>query len=185
VFLLEEQSAKNMLEQIVPSIIDITRITVRYFSFNGKSSLKKNIEFKMRYWSVPNTFFIIMQDQDLNDCKVLKSELVSLCDKSGQKNYLVRIACHELESFYFGNLTAVEQALSIPGSADTYKNKSRFRNPDDIVSPARLLAEITKGNYIQTTGSAEIGKYLMQEENKSNSFNALVSGIRKAVKEQG
>jgi hypothetical protein len=179
--LLEEKSAKNMLEGIVPDIVDTGSVQVHYFSFNGKSDLNKNIEFKMRHWSVPDTFFIILQDQDANDCKILKSQLVSKCAASGKKDYLVRIACHELEGFYFGNLTAVEKALSIPGFADTHKNKKRCREPDAIVSPSQFLTEITEGKYIKTTGSAEIGKYLMQGENTSDSFNALVSGIRKAV----
>ncbi|MDR1009342.1 MAG: DUF4276 family protein [Rickettsiales bacterium] len=181
VFLLEEKSARNMLEQIVPSIIDIKNISVYYFDFNGKSDLKKNIELKMRFWKLKDTFFIILQDQDANDCKILKSELVSKCEASGRKHYLVRIACRELESFYFGNLMAVERALLIPGLANKYKNTKRFRSPDDIVSPGQHLIEITKGKYIKTTGSTEIGKYLMRDDNKSNSFNILVSGIRKTL----
>ena len=69
----------------------------------------------------------------------------------------------------------------MPGLAGKYANKQRFRNPDTIIAPAKSLEEITEGKYTKTIGSTEIGKYLMQSENKSDNFNALVSGIRKVV----
>ena len=90
---------------------------------------------------------------------------------------LVRIACHELESFYFGNLSAVEEALQV--TLSSYKNKAAYRIPDNIVNPSKELEKITGGIYQKIGGSREIGKVISLTCNSSHSFNALISGIQR------
>ena len=69
-----------MLQVIVPP-----QVTVRYITFDGKQDLEQEIVRKFRSCSTPD-----------------------LVHEGGKKQTcLVRIACHELENFYLGDLAAV------------------------------------------------------------------------------
>lgn len=59
----------------------------------------------------PDSVFLVMRDQDRADCRDVKARLQDLVRATGkQDKTLIRIACHELESFYLGDLEAVEKA---------------------------------------------------------------------------
>jgi hypothetical protein len=121
-----------------------------------------------------------MRDQDAADCKNVKAKLVQLCNEAQKPETLVRIACHELESFYFGDLSAVENALNLHKNAlEPYKSKAKYRIPDVIVSPSTELDKITGGIYQKIGGSREIGKIISLTENSSHSFRMLISGVKK------
>ena len=177
VILLEEPSAKKMLDVVVPKILP-SGVTHRCIPFQGKSDLMRNIALKMRVWQKPNTVFLVLRDQDSGDCKVVKKQLLDECIKSfrASNEYLVRIACHELESFYLGDLDAVRQA-GLPVNL-----KKNYRNPDLLNNAAEELSKITNREYQKVSGSAAIAPFLkLDGSNKSTSFNVLVSGIRKLV----
>ena len=108
VFLLEEESMKHFLDGILPKILppDVGFITVPH---EGKSDLQKSVPIKLRAWKEPGVKFVIVQDQDTGDCRELKRKLVELCGDTTQE-VLIRIACHELEAWYFGDLEAVSKA---------------------------------------------------------------------------
>jgi hypothetical protein len=116
VFFLEEPSAKALLETLLPRLLP-NEVATRFIFFEGKQDLDKQLERKMRGWLVPNSKFVVLRDQDQSDCLALKKELQKKCAKAGHKSALVRIACRELEAWYFGDLKAVEQALSLPNVA--------------------------------------------------------------------
>jgi hypothetical protein len=82
-----------------------------------------------------------------------------------------------LESFYLGDLRAVETALGIPGLS-SYQEKAKFRNPDAVANPCEELERLTKGRYQKVRGSRLIGLHLDLDNNKSKSFRALVRGIQ-------
>lgn len=65
---------------------------------------------KRHRYRQPETRFVVLIDQDSNDCIVLKDRLSGLCQEGGRENCLVRIVCHELESWFLGDLEAVGQA---------------------------------------------------------------------------
>lgn len=175
VFLLEESSAKAMLQEIVPQLIDET-ITVKYLTFEGKQDLERNLARKLRDWQFPNTAFIVLRDQDSANCIEVKQRLKDICTKSGKPETLVRIACHELESFYLGDLEAVSTAynLSMPS-----QNSRKFRDTDKLSNAADELSKITNKQYQKIDGSRRIGHLLkLDGSNRSHSFNVLCDGIR-------
>jgi len=178
VFLLEEPSAKEMLLNIVPQIIN-EEIDVRYIVFEGKQDLEKQIEKKLRGYNTPDAKFIIMRDQDSGDCKLIKNSLLTKIDNAGKKECsLVRIACHELESFYLGDLAAVEKGLAINGLSK--HQTKRYKEPDTLANAAEELFKLTKDEYQKIAGSRAISQYLnIDGRNKSTSFNILVEGIKK------
>lgn len=127
VFLLEEESAQELLQVIVPQMVR-PEVTVRYITFEGKQDLEQEIVRKLRLWRTPHTSFIILRDQDAGNCKEVKQCLLDLVHKSGKmKNSLVRIACHELESFYLGDLEAVASGLNLPNLGKLQKKPYTVR----------------------------------------------------------
>ena len=114
VFFLEELSARRMLEGVLPRLIPAD-VTVQYVVFQGKSDLENQLVRKLRFWLLPDSLFVVLRDQDSGDCQVIKRRLADLCQQAGKSEALVRIACRELESFYIGDLAAVERGLGIRG----------------------------------------------------------------------
>jgi hypothetical protein len=183
VFLLEEVSAKVMLESLLPRLLD-EAITARYITFEGKQDLEKQLTKKIRYFNNPSARFLVLRDQDsFTDCKKLKESLIERIAASGKGNdSLVRIACHELETFYLGDLAAVESALNLNGLANL-QTKAKFRKPDYLANASEELNKLTNGRYQKVAGSRAIGKMLNIEKNRSLSFSHLIRGIKKIEQE--
>lgn len=174
VFLLEERSMKSFLDGILPEILPdgICYITVPH---EGKSDLQKSIVNKLKGWNTPNTKFVIVQDQDANDCKILKRKLMDLCQGT-EREVLVRIACHELEAWYFGDIEAVSAAYE--KNLDFIKKKRAYRIPDDIVNPKLELQKLLS-EHQQIAGAKKIASYIDVDNNTSVSFQMFVEGVRK------
>ncbi len=178
VFMLEEPSARAMLEGLLPRI-GLKLPTVRYVVFEGKHDLEKQVGKRIRGYRNPHARFIVIRDQDSNDdCGGLKAKLLGLCANGlGNRALLARIFCRELEAVYIGDLSAVEAALEITGIAQR-QNERRFRSPDTLMTPSKELKQLTKGAYQKVSGSRAIGLQLDVNNTRSNSFKVLVSGLR-------
>ncbi len=181
VLFLEEASAKAALEGLLPRLLQ-EEVNVRYVVFEGKSDLKRQIVKRLRGWIYPETAFIVLRDQDSGDCREIKRKLVGKCAVAGKHSATVRIACRELESWYFGELEAVGKALKVD-KLSKFSRNSKYRNPDKIVKPSVELAKITNKKYHKISGSREIGKYLSVESEKNTfvSYNHFINGLNKAL----
>jgi hypothetical protein len=179
VLLLEEPSAKAMLQGLLPRVLR-DGVQVHFMVFEGKQDLERQLGRKIRDWLIPNSVFLVMRDQDSGDCRVIKENLLRICREAGRSEALVRIACRELESWYFGDLGAVEKGLDLNGIRP-FSNKARYREPDQIVNPASELHKITKGSYQKIDGSRKIGPHLDIENNTSRSFQIFLDGIRRLL----
>lgn len=179
VFLLEEESAKNMLIPVVKRLVP-EEIPVQYITFNGKQDLERQLVKKIRFWCDPGSRFIILRDKDSGDCGVIKQRLLALAQESDKADVcLVRIACHELESFFLGDLAAVAQGLRMPAVA-AMQDKQKFRAPDALANAAEELKKLTKGKYSKLAGSRAIGPHLkLDGSNRSHSFGVLLEAIRR------
>jgi len=98
VFLLEEPSAQDFLQGVLPGLLP-TGVTAHFLVFEGKQDLEKQLLKRLKGWLRPNSRFIIMRDQDSGDCRVIKQRLQALCAAAGRPDAVVRIACRELEAF--------------------------------------------------------------------------------------
>lgn len=179
VFLLEEPSAEEMLKGILPKLL-LRNIHPEFKVFEGKQDLEKRLPGILRAWRVPHCCFIVLRDQDSGDCHAVKQKLIDLCRHAGRDGVLVRVACHELESFYLGDLAAVAKGLGISG-LEKKQNNQKYRKPDRLGSPSRELARLTSGLYEKVAGSRAIAPHLDTENNTSHSFKILLAGIRKLV----
>lgn len=172
----EEPSTKVMLESLLPRLLSNDRHCFRCVAFEGKQDLEKQLPIKLKGWRTPDTHFVILRDQDNGDCKAIKEALQGICRRARKPNALVRIACRELESWYFGDLQAVETALGIDRLTDL-EAKAKYRNPDTIHNPSRELRRITKNRYQKVSGSREIGKLLRLDGSRSTSFQHFIGGV--------
>lgn len=183
VFLLEELSAKAMLESLLPRMLD-QNISVRCIPFEGKQDLEKQLTRKIRAYQNQEARFIVLRDQDNHpDCLAVKHKLLDLCANSGRAGQcIVRIACKELETFYLADLQAVEHALQINGLVRQQHTK-KFRVPDSLGSPSAELKKLTQQRYEKVAGSREIGKHLNLDNDRSPSFRNLIDAIRRMENE--
>lgn len=179
VFLLEEPSAKAMLESLLPRMLD-SSIKFKLIAFEGKQDLEKQMIRKMRNYTNPHARFIVMRDQDaMPDCLLIKNDLLARCAEAGRQGVsLVRIACRELESFYLADLAAVEDGLGLRGLVKQ-QGMAKFRNPDHLQKPSKELSILTKKRYEKVNGSRLIGKNLDVKNERSISFKNLVAGIKR------
>ncbi len=186
VFLLEEDSAKHLLETLLPQIVgEFPAVHCRCIPHQGKNHLQQSIPRKLKTWNQPNTFFVILHDQDSRDCRELKQELQEICARQSKHTPLIRIVCRELEAWYFGDLDAVEKAFP-KFEAAQYRNKKKYRNPDDIDRPGKELKRIgiDKGFHFQKGDAAKkVPRYMDIKNNSSKSFQHLVTGVQKLVRQ--
>jgi hypothetical protein len=176
VFFLEEPSARAMLEGFLPKILS-EGISCRFIVFEGKQDLEKQMVKRMRGYRVPGARFVVLRDKDSEDCRRVKARLVEKCTEAKKPDALVRVACYELESWYLGDLSAVEIGLGIIGLS-RHQNKTPYDKPDDLAAPVQKLQSIAPA-YQKIGGSRAIGPHLDPANNRSHSFGVFVSGIRK------
>lgn len=183
VFLLEEPSAKALLESLLPRLLT-REVTCRYIPFEGKQDLEKQLVRKIRGYQNDQARFIVLRDQDSHpDCTAVKRHLLTLCEESGKaERCLVRIACRELEAMYLADLLAVEQALRLDGLSRRQQTK-KFRSPDVLGSPSRELKVLTENRYEKVAGSRAIGQCLNLDNDRSPSFRNLITAIQRVENE--
>ncbi|RKT45320.1 DUF4276 family protein [Thiocapsa rosea] len=179
VLFLEEPSAREMLTGLLPRMLP-PGIAFRCVVFEGKQDLEKRLLPKLRGWQAADTLFVVLRDKDQGDCTKIKGRLTQLCSNAGRPETLVRIACHELESWYLGDLRAVERGLEINGLAPQ-QGKAKYKNPDRLANPFQELQRLTGNRYQKVSGSRNIGPHLSLERNSSHSFSVFVSGIRRLI----
>lgn len=178
VFLLEEPSAKEMLRGILPQLV-APDIQTQFIVFEGKQDLEKRLVLRVKHWLKPNSRFVVIRDQDSGNCHTIKQQLVEKLQSAGRPDALVRIACRELETFYLGDLQAVETGLDCKGLA-RLQTKTKYRNPDNLANACEELMK--RAPYQKLAGSRAIAPHLkLDGSNRSESFNALISGLRRVI----
>lgn len=176
-FMLEEPSMKALLAELLPRVIP-EGINYYLIKHEGKQDLEKSLPRKMK--AIPQTArFIVLRDQDSEDCYELKQRLSSLCATGGRDDAVVRIVCHELESWFIGDLQAVEQAVGRIGLARRQEEK-KYRDPDRLNNAAQELKKLVPA-YQKISGARNIGQYLNVHNNRSVSFKVFIQGIFKAI----
>ena len=88
---LEEPSAREMLAGVLARILP-TGWNVQYIVFEGKQDLLRRLEMRVRGWQLPNSWFLVLCDQDAQNCKSLKSQIAMMLLATG-KTAKIRIAC--------------------------------------------------------------------------------------------
>jgi len=183
--LTEEPSMEHFLRGILPNVLpNDYKIDINCFirAHRGKSDLKKSLPRKMQAYSRYGypVKVLIIHDQDSNDCKNLKNELIESCGNTAIP-FIVRIACKELENWYLGQLAAIESVYP-ETRASSLVNKPKYRNPD-LLNGADELNRMTR-NFSKTQAAREISQYMDIDHNTSPSFNHTINAIRQLCRYQ-
>jgi hypothetical protein len=180
--LVEEPSMENLLNIVLPQILP-TGYELGRNCFvrphQGKSDLQRSIPKKVTaYRHFPQAVrLIVIQDQDSNDCVILKQNLIDLIRTQNlHQPYLVRIACKELENWYLGDMQAIE-SIYPTFKATTHQKKAKYRHTDNIFGADDLERQIK--DFSKGYASKNIPKNMILNKNTSPSFNHLLSGIEK------
>ena len=182
VFMLEEESAANCIRALWGKMfVDRTDIRPVYICFEGKQDLEKELPRKLSGYRNSEASFIVLRDQDSGDCLALKKKLTDICHKNSHgRPYYVRIACHELESWFLAQLEAVERAYDIPGLAGK-QGKRKYRQPDNLNNACQELESATNYQYSKKSGARLIGNHLNPEGDRSGSYKHFIAALRKLV----
>ncbi len=176
VFLLEEPSAKALLQGLLPRILPGNWVPL-FIVFQGKQDLEKGMVTKLRHWKTPGTLFVVLRDQDSEDCMEVKAGLLKRCQKAGKPSTLVRVACRELEAWVLGDLESFATEFDCP-SANQAKKKSKLANPDNTMKPVKELRRFFPA-YQKVDGARRMGQRLDPQNNKSASFRAFCAGVER------
>ena len=173
VFLLEEYSAKVLLDGFLPRLFP--NLAFLCVPHEGKQDLEKSIPRKLKAWREPGVRFVILRDNDGADCRELKAKIEALTHVRERSQPLVRIACQEIEAWYLGDVGALatgfgkEPLRGLP-------EKERFRDPDAVVQPSRAIEELI-AEFQKVSGARRMAGMLSREGNRSRSFQVFVDGI--------
>lgn len=169
---------KVFLEGLLPRLFP--DLPFQCVPHEGKQDLERSIPRKLRAWREPGVRFCVIRDNDRANCRALKARLVSLCQEGGRADTLVRIACRELEAWYFGAPDALAEVFgdeSLRGIAA----RARYRDADAIDQPAAALAELVP-EFQKVSGARRLAGVLSRE-NRSRSFQVLLAGIDRLSEE--
>ncbi len=173
-FLLEEQSAEEMLRQFMPRLFP--GVSCSYRRFAGKGELLKRLEKVIRNHDDSECHFVILCDRDQDDCLKLKKRIDSLCRQTGKYDRCrIRIACYELESWYLAQLDVVASHFGVP---ELVRRQNHYPNPDNAEKPSKILERITRNNYQKIKGSRIMGQYLKSDVTRSTSFKNFIKLLR-------
>jgi hypothetical protein len=178
VFLLEERSMKVLLDGLLPRLFP--GLPFFCVPHEGKQDLEKSVPRKLRAWREPGVRFVVVRDNDGGDCKRLKERLVGLCEEGRRKDSLVRIACQELEAWYFGEPEALAEAFEDPRLA-AVREKAPYREPDAIQCPSAELAKVAP-SFQKISGARRMSARLTAHRNRSPSFHHLVLAVDRLFK---
>ena len=179
VFLLEEESMEHLLRGLLPRIVPngIEGVNWQLIPHSGKSDLEASIPRKLRAWREPEARFFVIRDQDSADCARVKKKLRTLTREGGHPESVIRIACRELEAWYFGDLAALAQAYGRPEIAELGR-KSSFRIPDEVSNPSDEL-EKRIADFGKTDAARRMGARLsLNESNTSRSYQHVLMSVR-------
>jgi hypothetical protein len=179
VFLLEEPSMKAFLDTLLPRLFPgwIEGQDFQCVPHEGKSDLNKSIPRKLSAWREPGVRFVIVRDNDNANCIEVKSGLRKRCVRSGRGETLIRLVCQELESWYLGDLDALDKAFG--SHLDTHRYRKRFANPDTLRKPSVEIERLIPA-FQKRSGAKKMGQCLNLQlrKNRSHSFQVFVAGVR-------
>jgi len=198
--LAEEASLGEALEHLLPKMLP-TETTFKIHNFRGKENLLKNLPSRLKgykVWIPSDWKIVVLIDEDRQDCHQLKQQLETMAKSAGfitktarenDQNFQVlnRIIIEELESWFFGDISAICQAY--PKVSPNLNQQKQYRNPDTIKGGTWEALErvLQKAGYYQ--GGLE--KFKIAREispcmdpliNKSPSFQIFYQGLLEIIK---
>lgn len=178
--MVEGQSDRVLVEGLIERLS--AGIALRVIEFEGRQDLERKLARRLRGYRNPEARFLILVDQDRDDCHALKKRLSNICHSVGRPSVVVRIACRQLENWYLGDLAAVGRAYGAP-MLSASQSKQRYRTPDDIHNPIDELGRMTRRHFQKIDGARRLAGELSLDANRSVSFNHFIASLRQQLDE--
>jgi hypothetical protein len=192
--LVEEPSAEAALRNLLPAILS-SQASFQIFRHNGKQDLLSRLPSRLRGYRkfLPRDWrIVVLIDEDRSDCKALKKKLEKIAFDAGLTTksrargaafqVMNRIAVEELESWFFGDPTAIMAAF--PKIPEKQFRGARYRDVDSIRGgTAEALEAILQRHRYFPSGMPKIevarviSRYMEPERNRSRSFQVFRKGI--------
>ncbi len=189
-FVVEEPSMEEALRAVLPKLLPAD-VGFDVLAHSSKGDLLKKLPNRLlgyAAWLPESWRVVVLIDRDDDDCKVLKQSLEELSRDSnlytksnpfmGKYSVINRIVVEELESWYFGDWDAVQQAY--PRVSGNIPRKAQYRNPDNIRGGTwESFERILKNAGYFTTGLRKmeaanaICQHMDPSRNTSSSFQSL------------
>jgi hypothetical protein len=194
--LVEERSAKEVLEVLIPRIIG-DRATFAVRDFNGKQALLRALPARLQGYNEPgwqrrDVRIVVLVDRDADDCRQLKAQLEAAAQQAGLVTHatrgpgqpfqvLTRIAIEELEAWYFGDGAALTAAYGIdPHLA----HRAGYRDPDAVPGGTAEALERELQRVRQHTSGLRkleaartIAPHMDPARNRAHSFQVFRAGL--------
>ena len=180
VILAEEPSGRIVAEHLTQKLNLADRTVC--LQHQGKGDLDQSFPRKIANWgSAAPPRFVVMRDNDGDDCLALKRRLLALLPGQAAVRVKIRLVMQELESWYLGDLNAVAKAgLLTERGLSLHRNKARYRDPDAIRYAKREFEDkIALGGQIEL--ARRIAPHLSLSDNHSRSFRAFVGALKWAA----
>lgn len=196
--LLEEESARVALENVLPNIIR-NEDSFGIHPYNGKKDILNKLPRRLRgykKWIPPDYTIVVLVDRDRDDCILLKRKLEEIAREAGLSTkssprydgtfqVLNRIAIEELEAWFFGDIEAL--AAAYPGIPSTLGNKEKYRDPDMITDTWEALEHVLQqagypGPQQKTKVASNISRMMIPARNRSKSFQSFYTGIQACMR---
>lgn len=198
-FLVEEESAEEALENLVPRIVG-QGVTFKAHVHQGKRDLLSNLPGRLKgykHWLPEDWLIVVLVDAHRQDCLALKCTLeqaardAGLITKtasggSGPFQVLNRIVMEQLEAWFFGDVEAMTAAY--PRLPASLGQRPRYRNPDSIVggTAQALERELERAGYHRTgpnkiITARDISRHMQPERNCSKSFRLLRDDLKAII----
>jgi hypothetical protein len=197
-FLVEEPSAEAALKNLAPKLMG-EDIALNIHVFQGKRDLLKNLPKRLRgyrRWLPDDWYIVVLIDKDQEDCAKLKKKLEEIAHNEGfitrsdtghdgKFQVINRIAIEELESWFFGDVTALE--ITYPRIPRFLNRRRNFRNPDSIHNAAETLERVLKGAGYYRGGmpkievARRISLHMDPSRNISKSFQVFWGALQNLI----
>jgi hypothetical protein len=195
--LVEEPSMEAFLAQLLPRLLG-ERATFTLHVHQGKRDLLHKLRGRLcgyAKWLPETTRIVVLVDRDDDDCVALKQQIEKYIVAAGLSSRTAsgnpwqvasRLAIEELESWFFGEWTAVLKAY--PKASATIPHKATYREPDAIAGGTwealeRVMrnAGYFSGGFRKMEAANAIGKQFNPDLAKSPSFIAFRDVLLEAV----
>ena len=199
-FLLEEESAERVLDNLLPKII-MGEHTYRCIRFQGKKDLLNKLPLELKGYAkwIPIDYrIVVLVDRDRDDCIELKNSLNEIAKTAGLKvktgtdagsfQVLSRVAVEEIEAWFFGDADAMR--LAYPKLSKNFEMKAKYRIPDSIQNTWESMESLLqRGGYFKTglrktEAAYEISKNMEPLKNRSKSFQVFWQGISDCLQDE-
>lgn len=190
--LVEEESAKDALDLIVPTITGLTPL-IR--ALQGKDNLLRQLPSRLRgYANMPAAYpfaLMVLVDRDHDDCHDLKAQIEAVAHAAGlmtktaggagRFQMVTRIVVEELEAWYLGDFEAIHAAY--PKIAPSLATSAKYRDPDAVMGGAyEALHHLLTTHGYRVQGKRELARtiapHMQPSRNRSHSFQVFVAGLR-------